>query len=131
MAKKRRPASDTGRATEEMLTDSGALDQIRGLLASRPWDAEAVGQIAMFLRETGRDIEEPEGGSDAEDDELGADDGDDEGWFYGDTDPSEDMDPNELTIESSAYARISRMAGQIPDAVGVDAPRPARTEESR
>jgi rubrerythrin len=119
--KRKRPAAQgetKGRApateelpADELLTDSDALDQIRGLLASRPWDAEAVEQVAALIRETGRDVEYRETGREVEapDDELGIyDDAEgDEGWLYRD----EDQDDEPAQLVASAYARISRIAG--------------------
>ena len=117
--KRKRPATRgraKGQATEELpaeelladalLTDSDAIDQIIGLLDSRPWDREAVEQIAALIRETGRDIAYQETDREVEtpDDETYDDD---EGWLYSD----EDRDDEPAQLVASAYARISRIAG--------------------
>jgi hypothetical protein len=116
--KRKRPATrgkTRGQATEEappadaLLTDSDAIDQISGLLDSRPWNREAVEQIAALIRETGRDVAYRETGREVElsEDELYDDDAEgDEGWLYSDEDSDE---PAQLV--ASAYARISRIAG--------------------
>lgn len=118
--KRKRPATGgkaKGQATEEtlaeelpadaLLTDSDAIDQISGLLDSRPWDREAVEQIAALIRETGRDVAYQEADREVEIPEGETYDDADEGWLYRD----EDLDDEPAQLVASAYARISRIAG--------------------
>ena len=121
--KRKRPATGKakGRATEEtlaelpadaLLTDSDAIDQISGLLGSRPWDSEVVEQIAALIRETGRDVAYRETGRETPEDEIETyDDAENEGWLYSD----EDRDEEPAQLVASAYARISRIAGADGD----------------
>lgn len=50
----------TAAITSVWTSDTEAMDRIQGLLSCLEWDTETIEQVADIIRETGREVKDPE-----------------------------------------------------------------------